>query len=571
MSQTKAQLVDNLLAQVKGILGTETAPLYSFNADSTTGLYSPGAGQIALSAGGAKIVQYTASPSFLVSPFVETNVGGFTIQNNDFNSSSKFYIGLGLSSVILQAKEFFTDNYTRCDFNAFSFLFGTGLSSPLSTLYLNQDNQVAAGQRGTNLLPSFTFGLDVNTGLYSPGEDQLSLTTGGSDRLFIGSNGRVGIGTTAPGSTLEVAGNFQFSDGADRTIFLSETGRIFSIINNNSRGASASELRLMGRGANDFITFRINESERARIDSSGRLLVGTTQTINAGSWVNNAAGQNAFQQQIANVSWSQASIGLFSFETATNAAPQLSFNKSTSNTLGTFGSALGANTDIGSIVFSGSDGSKFVAGALIAGEVDGAGGTNDMPGRLIFSTTADGASSPTQRMLISSAGAVYLGSGTPGQTGITTYAEATNFRMYWNRAATASSGTALEFADGGVTRGSITYTNTATAYNTTSDYRLKENVTPLTGAINRLNQLQVHRFNFIADPDKTVDGFLAHEAQAVVPECVTGTKDDVDAEGNAVYQGIDQSKLVPLVVAALQEALTKIKTLEAKVAALEGV
>jgi hypothetical protein len=105
------------------------------------------------------------------------------------------------------------------------------------------------------------------------------------------------------------------------------------------------------------------------------------------------------------------------------------------------------------------------------------------------------------------------------------------------------------------------------AYNTTSDYRLKENVVPLTGAADRLKQIPVHRFNFIADPDKTVDGFIAHEAQAVVPECVTGIKDEVDAEGNPVYQGIDQSKLVPLLTAALQEALAEIESLKARLTA----
>jgi hypothetical protein len=114
--------------------------------------------------------------------------------------------------------------------------------------------------------------------------------------------------------------------------------------------------------------------------------------------------------------------------------------------------------------------------------------------------------------------------------------------------------------------GTISTNGSATAYNTSSDYRLKENVVPLTGAADRVNQLQVHRFNFIADPTKTVDGFLAHEAQAVVPECVTGTKDEVDDEGNPVYQGIDQSKIVPLVVAALQEALAEIETLKTRLA-----
>ena len=69
---------------------------------------------------------------------------------------------------------------------------------------------------------------------------------------------------------------------------------------------------------------------------------------------------------------------------------------------------------------------------------------------------------------------------------------------------------------------------------------------------------------------ETADGFLAHEAQAVVPECVTGTKDEVDDEGNPVYQGIDQSKMVPLVVAALQECIKKVEALEAEVASLKA-
>jgi hypothetical protein len=115
--------------------------------------------------------------------------------------------------------------------------------------------------------------------------------------------------------------------------------------------------------------------------------------------------------------------------------------------------------------------------------------------------------------------------------------------------------------------GTITHNGSSTTYATSSDYRLKENVVPLAGAIDRVNDLQVRRFNFIVDPDHTVDGFIAHEAQAVVPECVTGTKDEVDDDGNPIYQGIDQSKLVPLLTAALQEAIAKIETLEARLTA----
>lgn len=121
------------------------------------------------------------------------------------------------------------------------------------------------------------------------------------------------------------------------------------------------------------------------------------------------------------------------------------------------------------------------------------------------------------------------------------------------------------FRNGNGQVGSIATSGTSTAFNTSSDYRLKTNVEPLTGALDRLGTLPVHRFNWIADPDgPKVDGFIAHEAQAVVPEAVTGDKD------GEMMQGIDQSKLVPLLTAALQEAVAKIDALEARVAQLEG-
>jgi len=143
-------------------------------------------------------------------------------------------------------------------------------------------------------------------------------------------------------------------------------------------------------------------------------------------------------------------------------------------------------------------------------------------------------------------------------------------------------GAVAQFFRAGAQVGSISVTASSTSYNTSSDYRLKENVVPLAGAADRLAQIPVCRFNFIADPDTIVDGFLAHEVQDVVPECVTGEKDQVetvdvkDEDGNVigteehpVYQGIDQSKLVPLLTAALQEALQKIDALETRISALE--
>ena len=117
--------------------------------------------------------------------------------------------------------------------------------------------------------------------------------------------------------------------------------------------------------------------------------------------------------------------------------------------------------------------------------------------------------------------------------------------------------------------GSIFVDASSTTFATSSDHRLKENVANLTGAIDRVKTLAPKRFNFIADPDTTVDGFLAHEVTAV-PEAIVGTHNQVDDDNNPVYQGIDQSKLVPLLTAALQEAIAKIETLETKVAALEA-
>jgi len=127
--------------------------------------------------------------------------------------------------------------------------------------------------------------------------------------------------------------------------------------------------------------------------------------------------------------------------------------------------------------------------------------------------------------------------------------------------------------------GRIRTNGSGTSFNTSSDYRLKENQVAISDGITRLKQLKPYRFNFKADASKTVDGFFAHEVTPAVPEAVTGEKDAVELEdndkrdikkGDIIPQGIDQSKLVPLLTAALQEAITEIETLKTKVAALEA-
>lgn len=134
--------------------------------------------------------------------------------------------------------------------------------------------------------------------------------------------------------------------------------------------------------------------------------------------------------------------------------------------------------------------------------------------------------------------------------------------------------------------GSISTSGSATAFNTSSDYRLKENVVPMSGALQRIGNLKPSRFNFISDDSVVVDGFIAHEVQEVVPEAISGEMDAMrdeeyevtpavlDDDENEVtpavmgtrsvpeYQGIDQSKLVPLLVGAVQELTARLEALE---------
>jgi hypothetical protein len=124
-------------------------------------------------------------------------------------------------------------------------------------------------------------------------------------------------------------------------------------------------------------------------------------------------------------------------------------------------------------------------------------------------------------------------------------------------------------AGGGTTTetGKITTTNTTVTYGVASDYRLKENVTPLTDAITKLKLLAPKRFTWKSAPEEgPVEGFIAHEVQEVVPTAVTGTKDAVDENGKLVAQNMDASFLVPLLTAALQEAVARIEALEARLA-----
>ena len=137
------------------------------------------------------------------------------------------------------------------------------------------------------------------------------------------------------------------------------------------------------------------------------------------------------------------------------------------------------------------------------------------------------------------------------------------------RIAKASEGTAHQFVVNSSVVGTIYATPSSTSYNTSSDYRLKENIAPMTGALNVVQQLKPVTYNWKVDGSDG-QGFIAHELQEVVPDCVVGDKDAVDEDGNPKYQGVDTSFLVATLTAAIQEQQTIINDLKARIETLEA-
>jgi hypothetical protein len=329
----------------------------------------------------------------------------------------------------------------------------------------------------------------------------------------------------------------------------------------------------------DSVAITTGGTQRATVDSSGRLLV---KTSSSRSW----SGVSS-QFQIENAGSGTFASQSIIANTADIFGGFLTLGKSRGTSLGS-NTLVQAGDILGKIHFYGADGSALVQSASIAVEVDSTPGANDMPGRITLSTTADAASSPTERMRIDSKGSLSLW--TPGNTTaapqdvdarIFAFSDTSNSVLYIDsrRAgefihinqsyADSVNRGAVAFYRNESQIGSISISSAQVFYNTTSDYRLKENVVDLENATALVKQLKPRSFNFISEPDTAINGFIAHEVQAVAPEAVTGEKDAIDDEGNPKYQGIDQSKLVPLLTAALQEALTRIEQLEAAVTALQ--
>ena len=180
----------------------------------------------------------------------------------------------------------------------------------------------------------------------------------------------------------------------------------------------------------------------------------------------------------------------------------------------------------------------------------------------------------TERMRIDSSGNLLVGTTSYGGAASARFVSQNDgstgaCAVFNNTEAGTGSSTTVQFRRNATLVGTIAITGSATAYNTSSDYRLKENIQPMQNALGVVTQLKPVTYKWKADGSDG-QGFIAHELQAVVPDCVTGEKNAVDAEGNPQYQGIDTSFLVATLTAALQEAHGLIKDLQVRVNALEA-
>ena len=303
--------------------------------------------------------------------YIATRSDGFCI---DVNSSERFRIDsagrVGIGNTTMSS---FTGNASD------NLVVGSGSGGEGITVYSATNNQ------GSLTFADGTSGDAAYRGAieYSHTNDKLVFRTAGvTNRVTIDSSGRVGIGSTAPGHTLEVKGSFP-----DFAIVDSDTTNDkFRILHNG--GATQLQVDPNNVSSGSHLLVAVDGSEAARIDSSGRLLVGTT-----------AARTDFFSGSLdADIQVEGSSYAAYSCY-ATNG-----------NGAFIFGRDNGASgSTIGNLSWQADDGTDEVEAARISGQIDGTPGSNDMPGRLVFSTTADGGSSPTERMRIGNDGKVYFG------------------------------------------------------------------------------------------------------------------------------------------------------------------
>lgn len=502
---------------------------------------------------------------------------------------------------------------------------GIGTTAPSTKIHLNESGSANAVQRiqaGTNgyaaqlhLYGNNVSGAAYNsvasyvngdgtpqweiTGPEASAEDQMLLHTGGSERMRIDSSGNVGIGTNSPSSGLHLSGA---STSSARMTFTQTTASATGKIQQGSTAFTISSDGALP------MTFDVNGSEKARITSGGNVGIGTSSpqsNINSNSKVLNLKQDSTNGSGVV----MESSNCITEINVGNNASyfynytsdPMLFGTNNTERLRITSGGNVGIGNSspshlLDATVSSGSATARFGTthnsgnnhGTVIISN----GGTGDAMLRFDYEgsntdrarigVTASGqqlefyTAGNNERMRITSDGRL-LHNTTSSTLGGDVVFKATNNNALTIHNARGTSGffSQIQFSNnaGGAAIGSINRVNDASVqYNTTSDARLKENIADMTGAITRVKQLAPKRYSWVNEDLDAADqdGFLAHEAQAVVPIAVSGTQDEVDEDGNPVYMQMDYSKLVPLLTAALKESIAKIETLETEVAALKA-
>jgi hypothetical protein len=339
-------------------------------------------------------------------------------------------------------------------------------------------------------------------------------------------NGTTGIsGVDGSASAASIAG----TDANTGLSFASDT------VNINTGGVTRATID--SSGALDVPTdfpIKVNGSEKLRIDSSGRLGIGITSPQEI---LHVKAASEAIDTRDGVIFGSTDSLA------ADKGLPLV------------WAAHIGTDADYGI--------------ASICGRKENA--TNDNGAGYLQFGTGSAAGAIGERMRIASDGDVLVGCTSTPSSSVSGFSIEDNAGKCLTKQATTDTGanTCCLFINPNGNVGSILTSGSSTAFNTSSDYRLKENAVAISDGITRLKTLKPYRFNFKADPSTILDGFFAHEVTAV-PEAISGEKDAVREDGSIEPQGIDQSKLVPLLTAALQEAVAKIEVLETKVAALEA-
>ena len=380
-------------------------------------------------------------------------------------------------------------------------------------------------------------------------------------KLYLTQGGDLGIGTTSPSYKLHVSG----------------TGGTRMSITNTDTNWAALQIQAKGNQA-DYIFFKDDTEERARIaalDSSDLVFYNTDSVtermrITAAGNLAIGASSSAERVTIAGVGSLYPNIK-FTFPGVTSRFMKIGMESAVKyefhvNGSGTYMSFATEGTEKMRITSS-AEGHVELSGTAPVIKATASNGGSGLrinvaaqSGGQLFRVQEDGST----KFTVTENGNVEVGVANSTSNGAILYGGTAGGIIYSFRDSN-SPGSVFRWYTGGTMVGSVSTTGSATSFNTSSDYRLKENVIKMTGALDRVSQLKPSRFNFIIDPNKTVDGFLAHEVQSIVPEAISGEKDAVDEDGNPEYQGIDQSKLVPLLVGAIQELKAEIETLKTQI------